>query len=234
MNKIQSFELSSFQIHELAAYCAEVEGFAVQNLAQDYAELYADFSKALIQLRMQWANAAETLANSIDEADTAADQAWNAIYAQLKINLNHYRKDVREAAQETMKVFNLVNNPTRLPYNEEYEQLEILIHHLDQISIETRRLAMVDGWIKELQSRIAIFKELQSANAQDDCEFETGATKKARLTLVDAYHHVIDKINAMTDTNSDPNLQTFIQKMNEFISDHLLMQKIKQTIAARS
>ncbi|MBO5753654.1 MAG: hypothetical protein J6S69_08210 [Proteobacteria bacterium] len=234
MNKIQSFELSSFQIHELAAYCAEVEGFAVQNLVQDYAELYADFSKALIQLRMQWANAAETLANSIDEADTAADQAWNAIYAQLKINLNHYRKDVREAAQETMKVFNLVNNPTRLPYNEEYEQLEILIHHLDQISIETRRLAMVDGWIKELQSRVAIFKELQSANAQDDCEFETGATKKARLTLVDAYHHVIDKINAMTDTNSDPNLQTFIQKMNEFISDHLLMQKIKQTIAARS
>lgn len=228
MHKIQSFELSSFQIHELAAYCAEVEGFSLQYLAQDHANLYADFSKALIHLRMQWADAAETLANQIDEADTAADQAWNAIYTQLKINLNHYQNDVREAAQKTLKVFNLINNPTRLPYNEEYAQLDRLIALLDEISTETRETAMVDGWIKELKNRVALFKALYKNNTDDSNEFNTGATKTARLALVDAYRSLIDKINGMADTPSDKNIVEFIQKMNGFISDHLMMLKIKK------
>ncbi len=225
MKRIQSLTLSSFSADALIAFCAEVEKHARAYLQED---VYRDFGKAFVEMRMKCAEAAESQAAKIDAADAAADLAWNAIYAQLRINIAHYAADVQDAAFRVLSAFSKVNDPTRLPYGEEYAQLNRLLGLLDEVPAETRRLAMVDGWIEELRKRVERVCSLLADHSED------GVTaKETRLSLIDAYDRMIHNIHSLAgtdETTADAAVISFIDAMNMTIDDHLLMQKIREKI----
>lgn len=227
MKRIKSIGLMSFSSEALAAYCADVERLARTYLKEG---LYGEFSKAFVSMRMEWADAAESASAKIDEADAAADLAWNAIHAQLRINIAHYDAGVQAAARSVLGVFSKIEDPTRLPYDEEYAQLNRLLGLLSELPAEVRHLAMVDGWIEELQRRVGVVCSLRSESSGKEC----ASTKVARLALIDAYDALIQKVNSMAymaEASNDAKTIAFIDALNAIIDDHLLMQKIRQKIA---
>ena len=88
---------------------------------------------------------------------------------------------------------------------------------------------MVDGWIDELRRRIDAFNELRKTKTQARSEIETGASKKARQALIDAYRDLIDTLNAMQIISKSEAFDPIAQHLNELIDANRAAMKAKKT-----
>ena len=229
MKKIKSFSLVSFTNHALVSFCAEVESHVKASLPVENAALCDDLSASLNAFKDILASSVETFNEAILEADKKADGAWSAINTLLNLNVNHYDAAVCEAARTVLDVFDNIPNPTRLPYAEEYARLESLLTQLSAIPAETLKTAMVDGWLDELRRRVDAFNELRKTKTQARSEVETGASKKARQALIDAYRDLIDTLNAMQILSKSDAYDFIAQHLNELIDANRAAMKAKKT-----
>ncbi|MBO4350309.1 MAG: hypothetical protein J6A01_05100 [Proteobacteria bacterium] len=229
MKKIKSFSLVSFTNHALVSFCTEVESHVKASLPVENAALCDDFSASLSAFKDILASSVETFNEAILEADKKADGAWSAINTLLNLNVNHYDDAVCEAARTVLDVFDNISNPTRLPYAEEYARLESLLTQLSAIPAETLKTAMVDGWIDELRRRVDAFNELRKTKTQTRSEIETGASKKARQALTDAYRDLVDTLNAMQLLSKSEAFDLIAQHLNELIDANRAAMKAKKT-----
>ena len=229
MKKIKSFSLVSFTNHALVSFCTEVESHVMASLPSENAALCKDFSASLVAFKDILASNIETFNDAILEADKKADSAWSAINTLLNLNVNHYDSTVCEAARTVLEVFDNIPNPTRLPYAEEYARLESLLTQLVAIPTETLKTAMVDGWIAELSRRVDAFNELRKTKTQARSEVETGASKKARQALIDAYRDLVDTLNAMQLISKSESFALIAQHLNELIDANRAAMKAKKT-----
>lgn len=229
MKIIKSFSLVSFTNHALVSFCAEVESHVKASLPIENATLCDDFSASLNAFKDILASSVETFNEAILEADKKADGAWFAINTLLNLNVNHYDETVCEAARTVLDVFDNIPNPTRLPYAEEYARLESLLTQLSAIPAETLKIAMVDGWIDELRRRVDAFNELRKTKTQARSEIETGASKKARQALTDAYRDLVDTLNAMQLLSKSEGFDLIAQHLNELIDANRAAMKAKKT-----
>ena len=88
---------------------------------------------------------------------------------------------------------------------------------------------MVDGWIEELHRRVDAFNELRKTKTQARAEIETGASKKARQVLTDAYRDLVDTLNAMQIIAKSENFERIAQHLNELIDANRVTMKAKKT-----
>ena len=229
MKKIKSFSLVSFTNHALVSFCAEVESHVKASLPVENAALCDNFSESLSAFNDILASSVETFYEAILEADKKADGAWSAINTLLNLNVNHYDEIVCEAARTVLDVFDNIPNPTRLPYAEEYARLESLLTQLSAIPAETLKNAMVDGWLNELHRRVDAFNELRKTKTQTRSEIETGASKKSRQALADAYRDLVDTLNAMQIISKSEAFDIIAQHLNELIDANRAAIKAKKT-----
>ena len=229
MKKIKSFSLVSFTHHALVSFCAEVESHVRASLPVENTALCDVFSLTLSGFKDVLASTVETFNEVISEADKKTDAAWSAINTLLNLNVNHYDAAVCKAARTVLDVFDNIPNPTRLAYAEEYARLESLLTQLSAIPAETLKTAMVDGWIDELRRRVDAFNELRKTKTQTRSEIETGASKKARQALTDAYRELIDSLNAMQIISKSESFERIAQHLNELIDANRAAMKAKKT-----
>lgn len=229
MKKIKPFSLVSFTNHALVSFSAEVESHVKASLPIENVALCDDFSASLNAFKDILASSVETFNEAILEADKKADGAWSAINTLLNLNVNHYDDAVCEAARTVLDVFDNIPNPTRLPYAEEYARLESLLTQLSAIPAETHKTAMVDGWLDELRRRVDAFNELRKTKTQARSEVETGASKKARQALTDAYRDLVDTLNAMQIIAKSKAFDLIAQQLNELIDANRATMKTKKT-----
>lgn len=233
MQKIKSFNVTLLTYHALASYCSEVESHIISLLLPEHLALIDEFSVSLSAFKDILASNVEKFGEAIQEADKQADAAWSAISAQLTLNVNHYEDSVCEAARTVLDVFDKVPNPTKLAYVEEYARLEALLKQLSAIPSETLRLAMVDGWIEELRRRVDAFNALRATKTQVRSEIETGAGKKARQALIDAYRDMIESLNAMMHISKSEDIASAAQRINELIDSNRTAMKAKKSVNAK-
>lgn len=88
---------------------------------------------------------------------------------------------------------------------------------------------MVDGWIDELRHRVDAFNELRKTKTQTRSEVETGASKKARQALTDAYRDLVDTLNAMQLLSKSEAIDLIAQHLNELIDANRATMKAKKT-----
>ena len=88
---------------------------------------------------------------------------------------------------------------------------------------------MVDGWIDELRRRVDAFNELRKTKTQTRSEIETGASKKARQALIDAYRDLVDTLNAMQLISKSDAFERIAQYINELIDANRATMKAKKT-----
>lgn len=228
MNKIKTFNLAPLTNHALVNFCAEVQTHVTESIPSENVTLCDDFSASLNDFRAALASSVEKFNEAIASADKDADRAWSAINTPLQLNVNHFDETVCDAARSVLNVFDNISNPTRLPYAEEYAKLESLLTQLAAIPADTPKTAMADGWIAELRRRVDAFNELRKIKTQTRSEIETGATKKARVALIDAYRTLVDKLNAMLIQASSEAFETIAQHLNELIDANRVLLKMRR------
>lgn len=73
------------------------------------------------------------------------------------------------------------------------------------------------------------FNELCKTKTQARSEIETGASKKARQALTDAYRDLIDTLNAMQIISKSDAFDLIAQHLNELIDANRATMKAKKT-----
>lgn len=229
MKKIKPFALNFFTNHALASFCAEVESHICTDLPPEEKMLGENFSSHLKTFKELLAASQETFNDAILTADRETDAAWSAIDTLLRLNIRHFDCGIREAAQKVINIFETTDNPTRLPYAEEYARLESLLAKLSEIPEDTLKRAMVSDWIDELRRRVNAFHALRKAKTQARSEIETGATKTARNNLILVYRNLVDTINARIIIDSPVPFKTLAQHINTLIDTNRTALKMRKS-----
>ena len=198
----------------LDSYVHKIEDLVKATLPESEQHVLLPFSKAIEDFDEALGQIGNFKVEEIQKADEATDKAWIALGKQLEVNCEHYEPSIRQAALEVRKVFDEIPDPTRLPYHEEYAQLEHLLERLSTIPAETLKMAMVDGWKSELRRRYTAFIELEEDISERKSNISIGAVKTSRLELYEAYRVFIQQIHALAILTPDDLHLSLVDKLH--------------------
>lgn len=204
----------------LDSYVHKIEELVQATLPESELKILHPFTQAIADFNEALGQIGNFRVEELQKADVATDKAWIAIKKQLEINCEHYEPAIRQAALDVHKVFNEIPDPTQLPYQEEYAQLEILLEKLSAIPAETLKLAMVDGWKSELRRRYTAFLELEEEISERKSNISIGAVKTSRIELYDACRVLIQQIHALAILNPDELHLSLVEKVDDLIREH--------------
>ena len=204
----------------LDTYVHTIEELVQSTLPKSEQKILKPFSRAIVVFNDALGQIGNFSVEELQKADEAADKAWIAIKKQLEVNCEHYEPSIRQAALEVQKVFSEIPDPTRLPYQEEYAQLEKLLERLSSLPTETLKMAMVDGWKSELRRRYTAFIELEEEISERKSSISIGAVKTSRLELYEAYRVLIQQIRALAILNPDDLHLSLASRIDDLIREH--------------
>ena len=140
----------------------------------------------------------------IAEADNLADDEWRALDLQISASLtqNHNAKQ-RDAADRVFSVFSKIEDPTDLPYKEEYAQLAFLLESLDKLPKAVLEDAHVIENIKGLKQRVKEFNALYSDKIKTSNEAEITLLRQTRINLDNAWKKLAIHMDAEYTVHSE-------------------------------
>ena len=154
--------------------------------------------------------------NELAMADTAADFAWRHLDAFLCGAI--YHPALKDAAEKVKYAFDAYDDPTELPYEDEYKILADLLNDLDAVDAEVRRAAMVDPLIEELRTRCdkfnALFKQYKDTKKAQDFARNKMAERKLQSEIIE----MVDNVNVNLRSNPNAELESFAKNMQSIIS----------------
>lgn len=171
----------------------------------------------------------ESFGTRIREADERADKAWSAIRTQLELNVTHYDIEVKRAAEQVQTIFNTIQNPTHLSYDEEYIELKKLVTKLLSLDSNVLEKAWVLGWINELNQRVNEFESLRQEQKDAKDNIELGLMKKTREQLTTSYQELIETINVLLRLKHSSGLETFATQLEQFNDEERAKEKSQAT-----
>lgn len=234
MKKLKSITLKNLRNEELQGFCASILKIIDENGNENDKVLVAALRSGHEALITAVSKDGVTYSESIQNADTLADQAWSCINNQLKINMMHYKEDVREAATEVYAAFSAYDNPTNLPYIEEYARMELIINALDEQPKDHLGLVMIDGWLEELKKRCDEFHKCMDAKQDAKAAKETGAGLAARKAIYDAWSSFAETFNATLVLHPDDAHEKMCDSLNTVIDERNQALKTRRTLKSKA
>lgn len=214
MNKLTFPRESSMKNDEFYGFLNEVRRLLQEDFATvpAYAEKFIKAVEALDNAMKQ--DSPLIARQDMIDADTAADNAWKGLKAQLKVSLVHPFAAIREAAERVWKVFSATNNPTQLPYETEYGLLERLLSQLDELDKFDREAALIEPWFDELHRTVQAFTSLYLKRNHEIAGREAGLVKSRRVAAVEACRELFDYANALACIMPDAELSHWMEAVN--------------------
>ena len=195
------------KVAEIAEKCF---GFSGGDFACDFIRKYSDFRQAL---------AGETTATfkSMSSADIATDEIWRGLNDEIRAGQRHPNPARREANNVVAEVFGHYEDPTQLPYSEEYGRLRQLIEELEALPESTLKAAVVDEWVVALRSRYEAFMEASRTHMLEASFGDIGGIKKERVSASNAYRNLVDRACALSDMPEREDCRQFVEELNGYL-----------------
>ena len=140
----------------------------------------------------------------IAEADNLADDEWRALDLQISASLtqNHNPKQ-RDAADRVFATFSTIEDPTDLPYKDEYAALDFLLESLDKLPKGILEDAHVKENVEGLRRRVKEFRALYSDKVKTNSEEEITLLRQTRINLDSAWKKLAMFMDAEYTSKSD-------------------------------
>ena len=126
--------------------------------------------------------------------DAAADMAWVDFNAFLIGVVNYPDSSISRAAAEVKDTFDEFEDPTELPYEQEYKILADLIAKLDAISAAIRKESLCQPFIDQLKTRCDAFNKLFRERKLAGTEGDFIRAKEARAEVNREYSQFMEKL----------------------------------------
>ncbi len=153
--------------------------------------------------------------NELVEADTAADFAWRHLDAFLCGAI--YHPVLKDAAEKVKYAFDAYDDPTELPYEDEYKILADLLKDLDALDDSVKNASMAVPLIEELRTRCDKFNALYSQYADTKKAHDFARNKQAERVLHKELNNMLDDVNANLRVNPTDELKSFAQSVQSII-----------------
>jgi len=233
MKKIKAINVRTMTLSELSGFGREILELSETSLLVTEQVILEDYRSAFNALNAALTACGEKFGQAIFDADHEADQAYSYVNSILQINATHFKTERVEAAKACLEVFARYDNPTRLPYSQEYGILHNLLADMEALPASTLQLAQIDEWLSELRRRYEVVVGLMADKVQAKAQAECGAVKAARSSFEDSYHTFVDKVYAMSLLHNDANHTSLIDQINALIDDKRAAKKAGATVAAK-
>ena len=197
------------QVEQIAVTCF---GTADNDVTREFVNQYKEFRQA-----MSGENSASF--KTMYTADIATDEIWRGLNDEIRAGQRHPNPARREATNVVAEVFGRYEDPTMLPYVEEYNRIRLLIEELETLPESTLKAAVVDEWLAALRSRYDLFMDAARDHMLESSFGEMGSIKKARVSAVDAYKALVDRVSALSDLPNRSDCQQFIDMLNQYIEN---------------
>lgn len=223
MAKIDALNMDSLGYDELYEFMHDISSKLTSSFESvpENAKSYID---AVEELDKAWA---EDKDNALIAADAAADMAWKDFDAFLNGIVNYPVAKISAAAAEVKFIFDQFDDPTDLPYVEEYAVLEKLLSALEAISADVRKDSMVDPLIEQLKQRWTEFTDLFKMYEKTDELQKFVAIKEAKAKVTKEYKDLVDSYNASLQLQTSEALEEFALQVNDIISKPISRANVK-------
>lgn len=190
MKMIQAINLSKLNHDEVLAFSRKVcdvmnncDSDTAKKASKTLTDAADDFDKVLEE-------SPELISLEIQAKDTAVDQSWRGMNAELELRLDHPNENVRRASATIYEVWKRYNDPTELPYEEEYKSIKAIIALISKIPADVMKTAGVDEWFESLKANHDSFMALWGEKTVTDSQRLANQVKKARAAMESAYNEL--------------------------------------------
>lgn len=215
MRKIQIIDLSSFKNAQICAYFNDVENLVKAVYGTETCSEAVDFLEASQALELTLEGCSRDEAVILQNVDEAADEAWSALDVQIRASLRHPNPEKKAAAKTIFEVFSGFSDPTRLNYDEEYEQIRVQIDALRKFPVKMLKAALIDEHVDALEACHAQF--IEALESVKDGSKRPKLNKEACEKAREAYRQFIETVNVMVRISTEPRYASFVDGMNELI-----------------
>ncbi len=229
MIQVPSFPFSSETNAAVYSHCSFVASVLAAKLTLEEQSLCADFSEKVNLFQDELDKVSLTYGARVKKADGAVDNAWIATNHQIKANVLHYLHEIKEAAEQVNAVFSRFENPTRLSFKKKYGLLDRLITELRDLPRDVLETAGIEGWLEQLEQRVAHFREIQQRKYETQTETEKGQTSNAREALLASYNELVLQINARLVLHPTDSLIDAAQQWCGYLEEQRAILKASNT-----
>ena len=187
MKMIQPLNLGKFNHEEVLEFsrkiCHTLEGLHSETAkkgSKPFADAVDAFAKKL-------EDSPELVSLEVQANDADVDAAWRGMNAELENHLEHPNPKVRSAAATVYEVWSKYEDPTELPYEEEYNRIKSQILVISKIPANVMKDAGVDEWFEALKDRHSIFMSLWGEKTATDSQRLANQVKTARASVETSY-----------------------------------------------
>ena len=156
----------------------------------------------------------------LHEADVNRDRNWHGIVETVKLALISYSNDIKSAAEKLKILLDSYGNIARKPYEEQTSAIHNVLQDLEEkYSAESQKCG-INKWLELLQSSNENFKNLMMLRFAENAGKPSVIIRDIRHKVDDAYHAVVERINALIVIEGENNYREFVGLLNAVIKRH--------------
>lgn len=228
MKMIQPLNLGKFNHEEILNFSRRICD-ALDGVSSDTAKKGArSFKDAVDAFDKKLEESPELISLEVQANDANVDQAWRGMNAELENHLEHPNEKVRNAAATVYEVWSKYEDPTELPYEEEYNRLKSLILVISKIPAEVMKDAGVDEWFESLKERHDLFMSLWGEKTATDSQRLANQVKQSRAALETSYAEFVSFMDGWSKyaeldekfNEIDGEVASVVDKINVIVAEY--------------
>jgi len=179
-----------------------------------YLPIFSNESEALDVIRKSM------LTDDIAEADDLRDSTYIGLGDAIKSAGRHFRPEVQQAASRLQVIIGNHSNLIRKSYDEETAAINSLINDFNTVGAADVAIIGLTDWVNELQANNNAFDDLKKGRYTEEAGKTQLHMKEVRLQLDEAYHAVINRINALIIVNGETAYSNFVNELNQRVESY--------------
>lgn len=163
----------------------------------------------------------------LETADYERDLVFRGLADSVKTGQQHFKPEVRKAADKLAVMLDHYGNVARMPYDQETGALTTLLVKLTTQHSAEINIVGVSEWIGELSAKNKAFSKLMASRTTESANKTKLRMTPIRLKVDDAYTILIKRVNALAIVNGEAAYKDFINELNDLIN------RLENTLAKR-
>ncbi|MFZ4548865.1 MAG: DUF6261 family protein, partial [Bacteroidales bacterium] len=160
------------------------------------------------------------LTDDIAEADDLRDNTFIGLCDAIKSAGRHFRPEVQQAASRLQVIIGNHSNLIRKSYDEETAAINSLINDFNTVGAADVAIIGLTDWVNELQANNNAFDDLKKGRYTEEAGKTQLQMKEVRLQLDEAYHAIVNRINALIVVNGETAYSNFVNELNQRVESY--------------
>jgi len=157
------------------------------------------------------------LTDELQHADMLRDNIFMGMRDYVKSYSNHFKTDLKSAAQRVKVLFDTYGNIPQRSINEASGAYTSFIADLRGAYLNDVKLIGLTDWVTELEAKNQAYVTLKNTRYTEQANRPQVNMKSVRTGIDTTYRTIVEKVNAQVIVNGETNYKTFILELNQRI-----------------